>query len=205
MVGFLGSNLLRGDIDLCYPEDCPGCAATVTILDTRTQAEYDAWHIPGAVLIPYTELRDRLDELPRDRPVYAYCRSGFRSCIAYCVLKQERVRRRLLPLRRRHDLPRLPPHAAGRRQGRDADGVPRGGRACPAARRARPPLMRRRPRSSLGRGRMDGRLTQGEGCARRGEAVTWCGDLERDCKPASGARGDRRGRLQVKRRGGVGA
>ena len=88
MVGFLGSNLLRGDIDLCYPEDFPGCAATVTILDTRTQAEYDAWHIPGAVLIPYTELRDRLDELPRDRPVYAYCRSGFRSYIAYCVLKQ---------------------------------------------------------------------------------------------------------------------
>ncbi len=88
MVGFLGSNLLRGDIDLCYPEDFPDCAATVTILDTRTQAEYDAWHIPGAVLIPYTELRDRLDELPHDRPVYTYCRSGFRSYIAYCVLKQ---------------------------------------------------------------------------------------------------------------------
>lgn len=88
MVGFLGANLLRGDIDLCYPEDFPGCAATATILDTRTRSEYDAWHIPGAVLIPYTELRDRLDELPRDKPVYTYCRSGFRSYIAYCVLKQ---------------------------------------------------------------------------------------------------------------------
>jgi NADPH-dependent 2,4-dienoyl-CoA reductase/sulfur reductase-like enzyme/rhodanese-related sulfurtransferase len=88
MVGFLGANLLRGDIDLCYPEDFPGCAATVTILDTRTRSEYDAWHIPGAVLIPYTELRDRLDELPRDKPVYTYCRSGFRSYIAYCLLKQ---------------------------------------------------------------------------------------------------------------------
>ena len=88
MAGFLGANLLRGDIDLWYPEDYPDCADQVTILDTRTPAEYDAWHIPGAVLLPYTELRQRLDEVPRDKPVYTYCRSGFRSYIAYCVLKQ---------------------------------------------------------------------------------------------------------------------
>ena len=88
MVGFLGANLLRGDIDLCYPEEFPEVVDRVTILDTRTQAEYDAWHIPGAVLMPYTELRQRLDEVPRDKPVYTYCRSGFRSYIAYCVLKQ---------------------------------------------------------------------------------------------------------------------
>jgi NADPH-dependent 2,4-dienoyl-CoA reductase/sulfur reductase-like enzyme/rhodanese-related sulfurtransferase len=88
MAGFLGANLLRGDIDLWYPEDYPACADRVTILDTRTQAEYDAWHIPEAVLIPYTELRERLDEVPRDKPVYTYCRSGFRSYIAYCALKQ---------------------------------------------------------------------------------------------------------------------
>ena len=88
MAGFLGANLLRGDIDLWYPEDYPDCADKVTILDTRTKAEYDAWHVPEAVLMPYTELRDRLDEVPRDKPVYTYCRSGFRSYIAYCVLKQ---------------------------------------------------------------------------------------------------------------------
>ena len=88
MAGFLGSNLLRGDIHLWYPEDYPGCAGRVTILDVRTPAEYEAWHIPGAVLLPYTELRHRLDEVPRDKPVYTYCRSGFRSYIAYCVLKQ---------------------------------------------------------------------------------------------------------------------
>jgi rhodanese-related sulfurtransferase len=88
MAGFLGSNLLRGDIDLWYPEDYPDCADQVTIPDTRTQAEYDTWHITEAVLIPYTELRERLDEVSRDKPVYTYCRSGFRSYIAYCVLKQ---------------------------------------------------------------------------------------------------------------------
>ena len=84
----LAANLLRGDIALWYPEDYPDCRDKVTILDVRTPAEYGAWHIPGAVLLPFTELRQRLDEVPRDKPVYTYCRSGFRSYIAYCVLKQ---------------------------------------------------------------------------------------------------------------------
>ncbi|HEX6419823.1 MAG TPA: FAD-dependent oxidoreductase [Acidimicrobiales bacterium] len=88
MAGLLGANLLRGDIDRWYPEDYPAVADRVTILDVRTPQEYAAWHIPEAVLLPYTELRERLDEVPSDRPVYTYCRSGFRSYIAYCVLKQ---------------------------------------------------------------------------------------------------------------------
>ena len=68
MAGFLGANLLRGDIHLWDPEDYPGCAGQVTILDVRTPAEYEAWHIPGAVLLPYTELRHRLDEVPGKSP-----------------------------------------------------------------------------------------------------------------------------------------
>ena len=88
IAGFLGANLLRGDIDLWYAEDYPDCRDRVTILDVRTPAEYDTWHVRGAVLVPFTELRQRLDEVPRDKPVYTYCQSGFRSYIAYCALKQ---------------------------------------------------------------------------------------------------------------------
>lgn len=88
MAGFLAANLLRGDIHLWYPEDYPDCADRVTILDVRTPAEYEAWHIPEAILIPYTELRQRLAEVPRDKPVYTCCRSGFRSYLAYEVLEQ---------------------------------------------------------------------------------------------------------------------
>ena len=88
MAGFIGANLLRGDVALWYPEEFPECADRVTLLDTRTEEEFAAWHLPGAILVPYTELRQRLDEVPRDKPVYTYCRSGFRSYIAYCVLKQ---------------------------------------------------------------------------------------------------------------------
>lgn len=88
MIGFQAANLLKGDIDLWYPEEYPQCAERVTILDVRTPAEYEAWHVPEALLIPYTELRERIDEVPKDRPVYTYCRSGFRSYIAYEVLRQ---------------------------------------------------------------------------------------------------------------------
>ncbi len=87
MIGFLGANLLRGEIDLWYPEDYPECAKRVTFLDVRSQAEFDTWHIPHALHIPHTELRRRMDEVPRDRPVYIYCRSGFRSYISYLDLK----------------------------------------------------------------------------------------------------------------------
>ena len=88
MIGFQASNLLLGDLDLWYAEDYPACADSVTILDVRTQVEYDHWHVAEAINIPYTELRARLDEIPKDRPVYTYCRTGFRSYIAYRVLKQ---------------------------------------------------------------------------------------------------------------------
>ena len=51
------------------------------ILDVRTRAEYDEKHIPGAVLIPNTEIRARAEkELPdKDQLILVYCRSGNRS------------------------------------------------------------------------------------------------------------------------------
>lgn len=56
-----------------------------TILDVRPIEEYRAGHIPGAVSIPVGELRARLEELPEDRDVVAYCRGP------YCVMAVEAV------------------------------------------------------------------------------------------------------------------
>jgi len=49
---------------------------TVVFVDVRNQTDYDSNHIPGAVLIPLTELPDRLSEIPKDKQliVYAQCR-----------------------------------------------------------------------------------------------------------------------------------
>ena len=54
------------------------------ILDVREQYEYDAGHIPGAILIPYTEIENQAEEkLPdKDKLLLVYCRSGRRSKIA---------------------------------------------------------------------------------------------------------------------------
>lgn len=42
-------------------------------VDVRKPAEYDAGHLPGAVNIPYVEVKDRKEEIPLDRPVVIYC------------------------------------------------------------------------------------------------------------------------------------
>src|SRR3546814_14933380 len=56
------------------------------VLDVRTQAEFDAGHVPGAVLIPHDQLAQRLDEVPVDREVVVYCHSGRRATLAERVL-----------------------------------------------------------------------------------------------------------------------
>ena len=54
------------------------------ILDVREQDEYDAGHIPGAILIPYTEIEEKAEDVltDKDQLILVYCRSGRRSKIA---------------------------------------------------------------------------------------------------------------------------
>jgi len=57
------------------------------LLDVRERIEWEIGHIRGAHLIPLGELAQRLSELPRDRPIVAYCRAGLRSAQALAVLR----------------------------------------------------------------------------------------------------------------------
>lgn len=58
----------------------------VVVLDVRPREEYDAGHIPGAMSIPVEELADKLDDIPVDQEIVAYCRGS------YCVLAHDAVR-----------------------------------------------------------------------------------------------------------------
>jgi rhodanese-related sulfurtransferase len=58
----------------------------VTILDVRQPKEYEAGHIPGAVLAPLPELTDSLDRIDKSKPVVVYCASGGRSRVAAQLL-----------------------------------------------------------------------------------------------------------------------
>ena len=57
------------------------------LLDVRTDREYEAGHLPGALHVPVTEVAGRLDELPRDQPIIVYCQSGVRSARAAETLR----------------------------------------------------------------------------------------------------------------------
>lgn len=62
-------------------------AHDIYILDVRREGEYANGHISGAANIAHTRLPAHLDELPRDRSIYIYCRSGSRSAAAASYLR----------------------------------------------------------------------------------------------------------------------
>lgn len=55
----------------------------------REQNEFDELRIPGAQLLPLSELTARVDDLPKDRPIVAQCRSGKRSAKATDFLREQ--------------------------------------------------------------------------------------------------------------------
>lgn len=58
------------------------------LIDVREKTEYSKGFIPGAVNIPLSELKRRLDEVPKNREILLYCRGGMRSKQAAFILKK---------------------------------------------------------------------------------------------------------------------
>ena len=84
-----GEETLR--IDQLDPRAAAARSAEGALLvDVRERSEWDAGHAPGAVHIPYEELRERAHELPVDRPIVMYCASGIRSSLAASILQSGR-------------------------------------------------------------------------------------------------------------------
>lgn len=88
MAGYMIENIAKGVVKQWYYEDAAGLPrdGSVTLLDTRTVAEYSHGHIEDFANIPVDELRERLSEIPKDKPVYVICQSGLRSYIATRIL-----------------------------------------------------------------------------------------------------------------------
>ncbi|MBM4142323.1 MAG: hypothetical protein FJ225_01830 [Lentisphaerae bacterium] len=89
---FVGFQPPLAHLETWNPEDYPEQTARGVVLDVRTPQEYELWHIPGAVNIPLGRLRRSLEKLDRERPVFVYCKVGFRSYLAYRVLRQKGFR-----------------------------------------------------------------------------------------------------------------
>lgn len=90
MAGFMIENVETGKVKQFFTPDLLALLGNedVTLLDTRTAAEYERAHIEGMRNIPVDELRERLDEIPREKPIYVMCQSGLRSYIACRILSE---------------------------------------------------------------------------------------------------------------------
>ncbi len=86
--GMIAANVLRGDTTLVHADEIPD---DVFLLDIREPAENELGAIPGSTLIPLGQLRDRLEEIPKDKKVLVYCRVGLRGYLAERILKQHGI------------------------------------------------------------------------------------------------------------------
>lgn len=88
MAGYIIENIKNGIVKQWYYEDDETLPrdGSVTLLDTRTPVEYSMGHAEGFINIPVDDMRERIDELDKDKPVYIMCQSGLRSYIASRIL-----------------------------------------------------------------------------------------------------------------------
>lgn len=89
MAGFMIDNIATGILKQWHLEDTAALPrdGSVTLLDTRTISEYSRGHIDGFRNIPVDELRERLNEIEKNKPIYVICQSGLRSYIACRILE----------------------------------------------------------------------------------------------------------------------
>jgi NADPH-dependent 2,4-dienoyl-CoA reductase/sulfur reductase-like enzyme/rhodanese-related sulfurtransferase len=90
IAGFVAANILKGDMEVVYPEDIQNLdSEKETLVDLRTPVELKMFGtIPGSLQIPVDDLRNRLGELDKNKTIIVYCAVGLRGYIAYRILVQ---------------------------------------------------------------------------------------------------------------------
>lgn len=88
IAGYVAGNILENKMEPFYWRELKDLDRNkITLLDVRTADEFALCSIEGARNIPLDELRDRLDEIPQDKPIYVYCAVGLRGYLASCILR----------------------------------------------------------------------------------------------------------------------
>lgn len=86
--GYVASNILSGSFKQVNVDKVRELVENgAYIVDVRERMEFENGHIKGAVNIPLSELRERISEIPKDKPVYLHCRTGQRSYNAVLALQ----------------------------------------------------------------------------------------------------------------------
>lgn len=90
IAGFVIENIRSGRMNIFHWHDVKALTAddTLTLLDVRTPAEYERSHVKGWLNFPLDDIRKRLSELDKTKPVYLMCQIGLRGYIASRILVQ---------------------------------------------------------------------------------------------------------------------
>lgn len=89
IIGFTAANVLRGDAKVMHWDEVNTFDRhQTTIVDVRLPEELALGMIDGAINIPLQQIRQKINEIPKDRPVLVYCQTGQRSYFASRILNQ---------------------------------------------------------------------------------------------------------------------
>lgn len=89
VAGYVAGNILNGKMQPLYWRELKDAdLSKVTLVDVRTPDEFALGALKGAVNIPLDDMRERMREIPKDKPVYLYCGVGLRGYLASNILLQ---------------------------------------------------------------------------------------------------------------------
>lgn len=87
IAGYVGNNIISKDMpSITWREIQTNSTDGTITIDVRTKEEYQMSSITGSINIPLDEIRHRLSEIPKDKPVNVYCRVGYRGYLAAKIL-----------------------------------------------------------------------------------------------------------------------
>lgn len=89
VAGYVAGNILNGKMKPLYWRELRDAdLSKVTLIDVRTPDEFSLGALKGAINIPLDDMRERINEIPADKPVFLYCGVGLRGYLASNILRQ---------------------------------------------------------------------------------------------------------------------
>ncbi|MCM1317522.1 MAG: FAD-dependent oxidoreductase [Bacteroides sp.] len=89
VAGYVAGNILCGKMKPLYWRELRDAdLSKVTLIDVRTPDEFSLGALKGAINIPLDDMRERIKEIPADKPVFLYCGVGLRGYLASNILRQ---------------------------------------------------------------------------------------------------------------------
>ena len=89
VAGFVGGNVLRGDVHIVHAENWEREMSGAQIVDVRSPEEFRLGHVLDAMNLPINTLRENLSTLEKERRLIVYCQTGDTGYLAYRILKQK--------------------------------------------------------------------------------------------------------------------